>query len=275
MRIAQIVLAGASEYERKSQRVDAEALAPAHEVEVMTALPPGKPRADVAHVYGPRDLPRSLFTRFPIPYVANGAPRRRRLALRPPAEPGYVVSPVAGTGAHHLPEGVEARYFEPGPARASKLPRVVGTFGGSRAGVRATVEQTLVRIRRFRDDVEWLLFDRPPSPEDLARVDAWIDPASDERDYDGFVAEAIAAGVVAVATRTPVNVHRLEKGRTGFLVPPGDSNELAHAILAALFKIEIVQPKQDAARQTSSKFRSRHRLRVLSQMYENLVTGDR
>ena len=130
----------------------------------------------------------------------------------------------------------------------------------------------MARIHRFREDVQWRLFSHPPSPEEIASVDVWVDPAVEEDDYDGFVAEALAVGVIAVAARTPVNEQRCERGRTGFLVPPCDPNELTHAILAALFKPEVGRARAEAARQTVSKYRSRHRLRVLTQMYEHLIT---
>jgi glycosyltransferase involved in cell wall biosynthesis len=73
-----------------------------------------------------------------------------------------------------------------------------------------------------------------------------------------------------VASRTPINVQRLEKGRTGVLVPPGDPNEMTHAILAALFKPETLEPRLQAARQTIGKFRGRQRLRALTRIYEAL-----
>jgi glycosyltransferase involved in cell wall biosynthesis len=126
------------------------------------------------------------------------------------------------------------------------------------------------RLDRTRDDITWLLFDAPPSPDELASVGVWVDPAIDERDYDGFTAEAMAAGRVVVASRTAINVHRAEKGRTALLVPAGDPNELTHAILAALFKSEVGQQRANAARQTISKFRARQRHRVLAALYETL-----
>jgi glycosyltransferase involved in cell wall biosynthesis len=101
-------------------------------------------------------------------------------------------------------------------------------------------------------------------------VDVWADPAIDENDYDGFVAEAIAAGVPVIASRTAINTQRLEKGRTGVLVPPRDPNEWTHAILAALFKPEFRHSKTVAAQQTASKFRPRHRARALIQLYESI-----
>ena len=85
------------------------------------------------------------------------------------------------------------------------------------------------------------------------------------------MAEALVAGNVVVASRTIINVTRLEKGRTGFLAPPNDPNELTHAILAALFKPELAQETLAAARQTISKYRPRQRLRALVPIYESLL----
>lgn len=102
-------------------------------------------------------------------------------------------------------------------------------------------------------------------------VDVWADPATSETDFDGFVAEALVAGLLVVAARTAINSQRLEKGRTGWLVPMNDPNEMTHAILSALFKPEVASNKLTAARQTVSKFRGRQRLRMLAHMYETLI----
>ena len=87
-------------------------------------------------------------------------------------------------------------------------------------------------------------------------------------------------GLRAVIEQTLARLHRTREGHRmarlrpsavpAFLVPPNDANELAHAILAALFKPEFAQQKIDAARQTREKFRPRQRLRVLTQVYESL-----
>jgi glycosyltransferase involved in cell wall biosynthesis len=74
-----------------------------------------------------------------------------------------------------------------------------------------------------------------------------------------------------VASATPINVQRLEKGRTGFLVPPRDPNEMTHAILTALFKPEVARARSDAARQTVGKFRAGQRIRALTRIYEDIV----
>lgn len=277
MRIAQIILSGASAYERKSQRADQAALAERHEVIVVPIDEIGDANADVAHVYASGELPSSAFVRFPIPYISSVDLPRRRWTLRKPVAPRFIVSPLA---EEPLPEVVEERYFAHpssavrfaqgtfSPPRGEKDERkkIVGSF--ERPSVRNSVEQTLARIHRFRDDVEWQIFRDEPAPEALASVDVWVDPAVEADDFDGFVAEALVVGLPVVAARTPINVLRLEQGRTGMLTPPRDPNEMTHAILAALFKKEVAESRQSAARQTVSKFRSRQRIRILSRLYE-------
>lgn len=256
MRIAQIVLPNASLYERKSQRIDFAALTAAgHEVEVCDLRSPI--RAEVAHVYGTRALPR---IKLSVPFVASGLPPRvwwRR-------KPDFVVAPVEEEPFTLLPEAVEDVYFD---VRAS------GSDLGSiaRPSVANAIDQTLHRLARTRDDIVWHLFDTAPTAEELSRIGVWVDPASDAHDYDGYTAEALAAGCTVVATRTPINRQRCEEGRTALLVPPADPNEMTHAILSALFKSEVGQQRAAAAKQTIGKFRARQRLRVLAQMYERLL----
>src|SRR5438552_1368301 len=197
MKIAQIVAPGASEYERKSQRVDFAALSQAgHQVAVYQSIDVD---AEIAHLYGKA-------RRVRIPYVVDAE--------------------VA------LPEAIEEQYWS-----SDGLKPVLHSCGSfARRGIQNIVQQTYARLTRTRDDIEWRLFERPPNPAELAEVAVWVDPALTGDDRDGFVAEALVSGNVVIASRTTTNVQRLEKGRTGFLVPPNDPNELTHAILAALFK---------------------------------------
>jgi hypothetical protein len=246
--------------------VDRAALSAAHEVFPATVEELSTTGAQVAHVYGPVELPRGPFVSFPIPYVANGKPQARRWALRKAVEPRYVVTPF------DVPEAVEEEWFQtaPQPTPGSRGAKIIGSF--AREAVRPKIEQTLHRLQRTRDDVQWKVFGNPPTPVDLMGVDIWVDPAVHEQDYDGYVAEALVAGLPVVAARTAINIQRLEKGRTGLLVPPADPNETTHAILSGLFRPEVASNKVAAARQTASKFRARQRLRVLVHLYETLVT---
>ncbi|MEK6374073.1 MAG: hypothetical protein AABO58_15405 [Acidobacteriota bacterium] len=236
MKIAQILVPGASEYERKSQRIDFAALSEAqHEVGVY-ADPREVRDADIAHVYG-------------------------RAKLRTP----HVIDAEVA-----LPEAVEELWFGAGSSQLAAS-RELQAASFLRPGLTNLIHQTYARLHRTRDDIEWRLFERPVTPEEMATIAVWVDPALGDDDRDGFVAEALVAGNVVVASRTTINVQRLEKGRTGILVPANDANELAHAILAALFKPELGQAKTSAARQTISKYRPRQRLRALTQLYDSRI----
>lgn len=256
MIIAQLLLPGASEYERKSQRIDFVSLSAEHDIRLGETT-----GADLVHVYGPDPM----FVELDVPYVSNGRLKRRRFRRMTPPE--RVITPLKDSADSFIPEAVEEIYFD-GERRQPGKP-TIGTF--ARPQLRNIIEQTAARIQRYRDDVDWLLFDAAPSPDDLRAVDVWVDPAMSEDDFDGFVAEAVAAGTAVIASRTAVNVQRLEKGRTGVLVPPGDPNEWTHAILAALFKPELRHIKMTAAQQTASKFRPRHRAKALNELYQSIV----
>ncbi len=265
MHVAQIVLPGASAYERKCQRVDLAALSAKHEVTLLALEDVSRGSADVAHVYAGGELPK---LDLPLPYVAS-APMAEtrwydRVAGRRVTPPKFVVSPP------EVPEAVEDFWFAAIRAPLARDAKVVGSF--ARPGVRSMVDRTLSRISRFRSDVTWNLYEREPDPADLSDVDLWVDPAAAESDLDGFVAEALVVGLPIVAARTPMNAWRLEQGRTGFLVPLNDPNEMTHAILTALFKVEVAENKNNAARQTVSKFRARQRLRILQSLYEQTIS---
>lgn len=274
MRIAHIVLPGASEYEKKSQRADASSLSGRHEIVLTTVEEAGRSGASIAHVYASAPLPPRLFTGFPLPYVSSADLAAARFSLRRSVAPRYLFSPLATEGQGErlikLPEGVEEIYFASRDATpGSRETKIVGSY--DRPALRNAVEQTVARISRFRSDVTWHLFDHIPTPHDLAGVDLWVDSAITDDDWDGFVAEALVVGLPVVATRTPINVLRLEQGRTGWLVPRSDPNEMTHAILAALFKTEVAENRRIAARQTISKFQPRQRTRVLTSVYDTLT----
>ncbi len=261
MRIVQIILPDASWYERKAQRADRAALVERYEGRYEFVDDVRK--SDFAHVYAyaGRALPAGL--RVPVPYVSSASMTRSPWPWRRVSGPAHVVT------WRELPEVVEDVYFEPAPRLERSGPKVAASF--HRAGTENMVQQTLSRIHRFRDDVVWNVFDHPPTPADLREVDVWVDPAVDEHDLDGFTAEALVSGLPVVAARTDINMARCEKGRTAFLVPRNDPNEMTHAILSALFKSEVAQEKIQSAGQTASKFRAKHRLRVLTRLYETLI----
>lgn len=282
MRIAQLVLPNASPFDRKCQRADFAVLSEKHQVTKIEGLTPhGTPllakiegltpssgkneglTPQIVHVYGTPQGAAGAFVRFPLPYVASSGISRSRWSFRTPVSPAHILDPLS------FPEPVEGEYFEAVARPVERERKIVASV--RRGPLDDFIQRTLARIHRFRDDVEWHLVDAPPSPETLAGVDLWVDPALRDDDFDGFVAEALVTGTKVVAARTAINRVRLEEGRTGFLVPANDPNEMTHAILAALFKLEVAESRQTAARQTVGKFRPRQRYRALLPLYERLI----
>ena len=285
MRVAQVLLSGLSLYEQKCHRLDAKALSSTHEVVEIAAGSSASnsgsgfegrllrsliaSECDVAHIYG-SPLPPAMARQIAVPFVAatEVGPNRsffRRLRKRarsraiPPAGPGAIAEPVDDEFLRpllrHRPEGEW----------------IVGSAGPQRPGMRTILELTLARIYRFREDVSWHLMDEAPQPEDLAAVDIWVDPASDDGDADGFTAEALVAGLPVIASRTAVNRFRTDEGRAALLVPPGDPNELTHAILTALFKPEAIAGRLAAAKELQPRFSPARRAEALAAVYRELL----
>lgn len=255
MRLLQLVTADAPACERKLQAIDRRTLEDAHEVTTWTgkdsriiasggadfdasriAAEIERLQPDVVHVYGPVSLPPDFGRRWASPWVATGRPVKRRFSFRAPALP---TATVAATGSDAIPEAVAREYLSGARSYSAKMSgrRLIGSTGRG-AGMSEMVEAVFARLARFRDDIDWNVFDAFPSNEEMDQVDVWVDPAIDDADFDGFVAEALVRGRLIVAARTPINAWRLAGGKYGVLVRPADPNEMAHAIVNALFKPE-------------------------------------
>jgi hypothetical protein len=215
--------------------------------------------ATVAHLYGRSLLSPGLLRRLAIPVVAAAPTRPSRIPWRRVKQPDAILDPGS------VPPGVDPAYFQ--VAVAQKGGRRVGVLVRGAEGTRA-VGSTRQRIERFRDDVRWSLFHSVPDGGEMQFLDVWIDPTP-HHDRGG-VPEAMAAGVPVIAARTPSSQALLDDGRAGFLFPPGDANELAHAVLAALFRPEITQPKRRRAAELAERFRLERRAEALLRIYREL-----
>src|SRR5258708_29592440 len=171
---------------------------------------------------------------------------RRGWWQQPMPQPRFVVTPIERQGSTLLPEAVDEAFFT--ASEASGLRLVVGTF--VRPSVKDVIELTMHRLALTRDDITWHLFDTPPKPEELREVGLWIDAASEPDDYDGCTAEALAAGLPVVASRTPINLQRTEKGRTAMLVSGNQPNQVTPALPARPFQTAISQPAAFAGNPT-------------------------
>lgn len=271
MRVVQIIDSTALPHQRRLRTVDAVALAEvADVVEVPAAglrleLPDASQAngAIVAHLYAPPGFAPALLKRLPRPLVSESAPRRPRLPWSRIAPPEVVLGPAPDSAA---PEAVSNSWFELRGRRTDRP--AIGVFARSDS-VREAVAASRSRIERFRGDVRWTILQRFPEPEDLENLAVWLDPSPVD-DHEGGVNEALAAGRIVVASRTPANVARTASGEAGFLVPPGDPNETVHALLAALFKPEAVRPRMMAAEHLSERLRPAARAAKLMEIYRGL-----
>lgn len=283
MRLAQVLLPGLTLYEQKCQRLDAGALASTHDVIQIAVNSPvsgldsvseGRllrtlqaSECDVAHIYG-SPVPSAMARQMAVPFVAGTEVFSKRIFFHPGKRARSRAMPPAGPGA--IAEPVDDEFLRALPRRPGDGEWIVGSVGPHRRGVREMIELTLARIYRFREDVSWHLLDQAPAPPDLAAVDIWVDPAADDADADGFTAEAMVSGLPVIASRTAVNRFRTDEGRAAILVPPGDPNELTHAILTALFKPETIAGRLAAARELQPRFSPARRAEALAAIYREL-----
>ena len=225
--------------------------------------------ADLVHIYG---LPKGdcqWLRRISRPYVAAfSAPRGRLPWTRLPA-PEALVTPL---DPESLPEAVDEDYFaeEDSPPRPHG-PFVIGSAGPERKGIAEMTRSTMARLGRFRDDVEWRVFETVPTPGELRELDLWIDPALEELDFDGGTAEALCSRKTVVASRTGINRMRTDQGAAALLVPVGDPNEMTHAILVGLFKPELRKSTSQRLITIGNRFGTSTRAERLMKLYRSIL----
>jgi len=218
---------------------------------------------NLIHLHG-TPPPGRLASGLSIPWVTDRRvpiPRSFFRRARPPAT--VLID-------REVPEVAADEWFSvQNHSRSSALKRV-GCYVRDDA-VRNNAQQVAGRIARFREDVDWILFDAPPSPEEVVTLDLWVDPASSEDDADGMVTEAIACLTPVVAARTALNKRRLDGGNSGLLVPIGDHNELTHAVLNALFKPEIMSPHRQHMERNRDRLRPARRQDAVRRIYAEVA----
>lgn len=280
MRVARLVLPSRSHFDLKCLRLDRDGASGHDDVtfgvgaEAGSGSLSGSERElarrlrdfapSILHVYGSGLVPHRLVSAAAAPWIADRTlSASRPLIGRAPATQALALG-------SSIPEPVADEFFAPRAHReGGARPRV----GSIRQSPRTATARDLVeaRIRRFRDDVDWALFDAPPSAEEMARLDLWVDLADDDAELDGLVAEALVLGLPVVATRTPANRIRTGDGRAALLCPKGDPNELAHAVVTMLFKPERREPILAAASSLREQFRPAARHAALLRAYAEVT----
>ena len=280
MRVARVVLPSRSHFDLKCLKNDRDAASNTGQLvlslgtEVLGDALPGSERElagrlrqfapSILHIYGSGRVPHALVSAARAPWLAD-----RPLAVSRPLF-GRSPDPQARALGLSVPEPVDVEYFE---SRAQRPPASRPRVGSLRQSPRTAVSRDLVdaRIRRFRDDVDWILFDAPPSPAQMAQLDLWVDLSSDDVELDGLVTEALVLGLPVVAARTDANVLRTGDGRAAMLCPKGDPNEMAHAVVTMLFKPERREPFIAAAGSLRDRFRPEARRAALARVYAEIA----
>ena len=115
-------------------------------------------------------------------------------------------------------------------------------------------------------DLAWLPGERNDIPEILRGLDCFVLPSLAEG-ISNTILEAMASGLPVIATQVGGNPELVVAGRTGQLVPAGDSEALAQAILAYARAPELARAAGQAGR---AEVERRYSLDAMVQAYQAL-----
>ncbi len=118
------------------------------------------------------------------------------------------------------------RVIEMAPELRSRLRLAMVGDGPLRAEAMALLEHAGAA------DLAWLPGERHDIPDVLRALDCFVLPSLAEG-VSNTILEAMATGLPVIATHVGGNPELVQDGRTGWLVPVGDAEMLAQAILAA------------------------------------------
>lgn len=111
------------------------------------------------------------------------------------------------------------------PAHADRLRLVIAGEGPERARIEAEVRECGI------GDRVWLAGERADVADLLRGLDLFVLPSLGEG-VSNTILEAMASGLPVVATRVGANADLVAEGSTGALVPPGNPEALAGALVA-------------------------------------------
>jgi glycosyltransferase involved in cell wall biosynthesis len=109
----------------------------------------------------------------------------------------------------------------------------------------------------------------------LARWDIFVLPSLEES-FGIAALEAMAAGCVVIATAVGGVPELIEHGRTGWLVPAGDSNALADRIQFVVANPELRRATEIAARTRAREYFSADRMVAqIAEVYDEILSSRR
>jgi sugar transferase (PEP-CTERM/EpsH1 system associated) len=153
------------------------------------------------------------------------------------------------------------------PVEGKRLRLVLVGDGALRAEVGALLEASGLHER------VWYAGERADVPEILRSLDCFVLPSLAEG-VSNTILEAMATRLPIVATRVGGNAELIESGMTGLLVPPANSDALAHAMLRYFRDPAIARRHGRAARQVAeSRFGLTRMVSDYTTLYERALTA--
>ncbi|HEY7203374.1 MAG TPA: glycosyltransferase family 4 protein [Methylomirabilota bacterium] len=113
-------------------------------------------------------------------------------------------------------------------------------------------------------------------PELIQLLDVVVHASVKPEPFGRVIAEGMAMGKPVVAAMNGGPLEIIREGETGFLVPPGDAEKLAHRIIELLTDRSRAELLGRNARQDSAaRFSPGSHARLVEQVYDNVLTAHR
>jgi sugar transferase (PEP-CTERM/EpsH1 system associated) len=123
------------------------------------------------------------------------------------------------------------------------------------------------------EELVWLPGSRNDIPELMAAMDLFVLPSLNEG-ISNTILEAMASGLPVIATGVGGNPELVDEGRTGYLVPPSDTDALAGAMSRYLFDDRLASVHGAAGRyRVEEKFSLKQMVERYQNAYETLMIG--
>lgn len=207
-----------------------------------------------------------------------------------------------------IPNGVDLQHFSPSLSQRADGPRRVGMIGALAPWKGHEIFlQAAERVSRVLPDVEFLVvgdeiydttghqgFRRRLEQEAVRRglascvrftgfcadiaailreLSIVVHCSLDPEPFGRVLIEAMACGVPVIATRGGATEEIVREGETGLLVPPGDAERLAEAILALLQNPQrSTQMGRSARAWVEGAFDVRAQIRRIEELYDSLLS---
>ena len=238
----------------------------------------GIPPEKVTQIYNGVDHSRFLPRWSAVPAAEAGDALNRSTREPPPGVPdGFLPAGARVVGTVGRLAAVKdqqtliralAHIFTESPQQRRTLRCILVGDGPERAALTASI------AAQGLEEYVWLAGDREDIPELLACMDVFVLPSLGEG-ISNTVLEAMATGLPVVATRVGGNPELVHDGVTGLLVPVGDAQALAEAMLALVQEpARCEQMGRAAIQRIKADFDWERTVATYLRVYDELMNDD-